>query len=127
MKKIKEKINRFFAGRYGMDELGKTLLIVSSILYLLGGILQNGILLWLAIFGICFTFYRMFSRQHWDRREENRKYNRFLKLWKLRFQERKTSRIYVCKGCGRFIRVPKGRGKIQVTCTVCGNKSMHRS
>lgn len=127
MRKLKESLVRFFQGRYGMDELGKTLTIGSLAVYVLGVILQSSLLVTLAMMGVIYAWYRMLSRKHWDRSAENRKYNRYVKLWKLRYQERKTSRIYMCKSCGRMIRVPKGKGKIEVTCTVCGNKSIHRT
>lgn len=63
------------------------------------------------------------SRQYWDRSEENRKYMRYVKLWQLKFENRKHSRIFMCKRCGKYIRVPKG--KIQVICTACGDKTIH--
>lgn len=122
MRKIKDVMSRFLRGRHGFDDLNRTILIASMVVYLIGGIFQNGVLLSFAMMGIFTTVYRAMSRQEWDRNEENRKYNRYIKLWKVRFQERKTSRIYMCKSCGRMIRVPKGKGKIQVTCTACGNK-----
>lgn len=127
MNKIIQWLQRFMQGRYGMDNLGKTLWIGSLIIYLIGGIFQNQFLLSLGWFVMLIQLFRSMSRKHWDRQEENRKYNRYIKLWKLRYKERKTSRIYVCTSCGRFIRVPKGKGKIRVTCTVCGNSSVHRT
>ena len=127
MNKLKEKIDRFFQGRHGLDELGVCTYIVSIVLYLLGGIIQNEVLLSLGILVFIWSLYRALSKQEWDRNEENRKYVRYLKLWKVRWQERKTSRIYMCKSCGRMIRVPKGKGKIQVTCPSCGNKKICRS
>ena len=127
MNKLKEKIDRFFQGRHGLDELGVCTYIVSIVLYLLGGIIQNEVLLSLGILVFIWSLYRALSKQEWDRNEENRKYVRYLKLWKVRWQERKTSRIYMCKSCGRMIRVPKGKGKRQVTCPSCGNKKICRS
>lgn len=125
MDKLKEKIKRFFQGRYGIDELGKAIIIASAVIYLLGAVLKNSLLLCFAIAGMFYEIYRAMSRQSWNRGGENRIFDRYLKLWKLQYKERKTSRIYVCKNCGRMVRVPKGKGKIQVTCTVCGNKSIH--
>lgn len=127
MKKIKDKISRFFQGRYGMDELGKTLLIASAICYVLGALVKSALLFSICLFLFIFSVYRMMSTQHWDRGEENRKYNQHVKLWRTRFQERKTSRIYMCKRCGKLIRVPKGRGKIQITCPHCGSKIIKRT
>ena len=124
MNKIKDIWNRFLQGRHGIDELSKTILIAGMVSYLLGGILQNGLLLTLAMMGMIYAIYRALSRNEWDRNEEKRKFNRYIKLWKVKYQERKTSRIFMCKGCGRMIRVPKGKGKIQVTCPTCGRKTI---
>lgn len=127
MKKIREKIDKMLQGRYGIDEFGRMLVIVALGLYVIGAVLQNQWIFSLSIFIIIIVIYRMMSRQHWERGEENRSYTRGLKLWKLRYENRKYSRIFVCKKCGRFIRVPKGKGKIQVTCTSCGDKTIHRT
>lgn len=127
MKRIKDKFSRFFEGRYGMDELGKTLLIASVICYALGALVKVGLFFSIGMFLFIYSVYRMMSKQHWDRGEENRKYNQHVKLWRTRFQERKTSRIYMCKRCGKLIRVPKGRGKIQITCPHCGSKIIKRT
>ena len=127
MKRIKDKFSRFFQGRYGMDDLGKALLIASVICYALGALVKVGLFFSIGMFLFIYSVYRMMSKQHWDRGEENRKYNQHVKLWRTRFQERKTSRIYMCKRCGKLIRVPKGRGKIQITCPHCGSKIIKRT
>lgn len=127
MKKLKEKMNNFLKGRYGVDEVGKTIFVISIVAYLLGTILQNAIIATLGIMGFIIEFFRMLSKQSWERSEENRKYLEFIRLWKLKYENRKEFRIYRCKRCGRYIRVPKGKGKIQVTCTKCGDKTIRRT
>lgn len=122
MNQIKEKITRFLGGRYGIDDLGKTVFTVSIIAYVLGVLFQNSLLAFVAMVGLLIFFFRSLSGQHSDRREENRSYLSFVKLWQLRYENRKTSRIYMCKRCGRYIRVPKGKGKIQITCPGCGDR-----
>ncbi len=122
MKKLKEKLIGYFQGRHGIDELGMTTMIVSMVIYVMSGIFKSGLLLSISMAGTLLFIYRAMSRKGWDRNEENRQYIRYIKLWTIRWQERKTSRIYMCKNCGRMIRVPKGKGKIQVTCPSCGNK-----
>ena len=127
MNKVREKIKSFFQGRYGIDELGKAIVIVSIVIYLSGAVFKSSLLLCLAMAGLFCGLYRAMSRRIWDRERENCIYDRYKKLWKLQYQERKTSRIFMCKQCGRLVRVPKGKGRIQVTCTACGNKSIHRT
>lgn len=123
MRKVKEKLAKMFQGRYGLDELGGTLMMFSLAVYLLGVALKNAMVFFLSIAGIITVFYRVMSRQYWDRSEENRKYMRYVKLWQLKFENRKHSRIFMCKRCGKYIRVPKG--KIQVIYTACGDKTIH--
>lgn len=127
LKNLKDKINRFFQERYGLDELGKFLIIINLITYILGVFWHSYLILGISVSCMIFLLYRIMSRQHWDRSEENRKYMSYVKLWQLRYEHRKSARIYLCRRCGRYIRVPKGKGKIQVTCTVCGDKTIHRT
>ncbi len=124
MKKAKKYVNKLFQGRYGLDDFGIMLIGMSLVLYLLGIVLKSEFIISLCLIVLFVSMYRILSRQHWDRGEENRKYLSYVKLWKLRIENRKYSRIYICKRCGKYIRVPKGKGKIQVTCTACGDKTI---
>ncbi len=124
---MKDKFNRFFQGRYGMDELGKVLMISCTVIYFIAAIAGSSLFATVAMLGLFYEIYRMMSKRHYDRSEENKLYLKYKKLWKLRYDERKTSRIFICKSCGRFIRVPKGKGKIEVTCPTCGHKTIKRT
>jgi DNA-directed RNA polymerase subunit RPC12/RpoP len=119
---IKEKFKKFSMGRYGMDELGKVLVWVSIILCAMGGLLNNLLLMFLSFVAVLIFFYRVLSRQIYDRSEENCKFQQYVKSWKLKYEYRKTARIYMCPQCGKMNRVPKGKGKIQITCANCGKK-----
>ena len=39
----------------------------------------------------------------------------------------KEHRIFRCPSCDQRVRVPRGRGKIEITCPRCGNKFVKRS
>ena len=48
-------------------------------------------------------------------------------FYKLKYDQRKEYNIFKCKSCGRKVRVPRGKGKIEVTCPICGNKKICRT
>ena len=70
----------------------------------------------------------MFSKNFEKRRKENERYLQLkykltsgFRNWNDR---RKQSRDYVffrCPSCHAMLRVPRGKGKIRVTCRKCGN------
>lgn len=127
MNKIKQAISRFMQGRYGADELSRTISWVSLVIYFLGLVLKNQIIVSIVMAVLIYNMYRMLSRDYWSRSAENKKYLDFIHLNKMRFEQRKTHRIFKCKKCGKNIRVPRGKGKIEVRCPKCGNRSIHRT
>lgn len=116
------------ADRYGGDELSFTILIGYLSLYIFG-ILTDIALVKLAALGlILWAFFRIFSRNIPARQGENQAYLRWLRrvagsrqARKARRQD-KTHRYYRCSDCGVVMRVPRGVGKIEITCPKCGKK-----
>ena len=123
-----DRIRRFMAGRLGADRLFRFLLAAALILFILsyilpGGLLLRGLALALAGWGL----FRALSRDLAARGRENALYletkERFLRwcaLLKCRWQDRKTHSFFPCPKCGKTLRVPKNRGRVVVTCPVCG-------
>lgn len=119
-------LRRVMMGRYGTDQLSIALLVLYAVLYLLAQILRLPVLAIIAIVPFVLCFFRMFSRNISRRYQEN---NMFLKYWSpvpawfrrmtARMKDRRTHRYYKCPNCSRTLRVPKGRGKISITCPVC--------
>jgi len=130
---MKERFQQFMIGRYGLDELGRYLNIVACIVFLLGVIITPqasslGIVL------IIYNYFRIFSRNIRARSNENAaflrvrsQFGRWLSSKKLRFSQRNTHCFYKCPSCKKTIRVPKGKGKIEITCPVCRNRFVKRS
>ena len=129
--KIKWYIQGFMIGRNGRDELQTCVLWVSLILYifapLVTKLIQIPILEVIAWVGMIYSIFRFCSKDVYRRREENQKFLREVEFFKLRISVRKTHKIYRCKGCGRKIRVPRGKGKIEISCPLCGNKFIRRT
>lgn len=124
----------FMSGRYGTDELSKFMLAVCLVLLVINiftGV-QGVYLIALVLLGVC--YFRMFSRNYVKRSEENRKYldtvwkikNWFLKK-KNRIIQSKDFHIYKCPSCGQKIRIPRGKGKICITCPKCRNQFEKKS
>ena len=120
-------------GRYGSDQLSFFLLILYVILILLSGLPHMGFLSWVALAVLVWDVYRMFSRRFDRRRAENA---RFLALAgpairsvKMRrtIRRDKEHRYFKCPNCGQYLRVPRGKGKITVSCRNCGASFEERS
>ena len=129
VKFMREKLQRFMYGRYGMDAFSRFLLVIVLISWLGASLLGSRILnswSWLLIF---YVYYRMFSRNITKRYQENAKYlqikNKVLSKFKTnstQSQQRKTHHIYKCPVCKQKIRIPRGKGRICITCPKCKNE-----
>lgn len=130
MSKFRLWLRRVMTGRYGTDQLNNVLLIIALVLCLLPTILSIfifipplNLLLTLGAYTLMgIALFRMFSRNTYKRYEENRRY--------LRFRERlkdRTHRYYQCPRCRQDVRVPRGKGKISITCPKCKEKFIRKS
>lgn len=131
---MREKLERFMAGRYGIDPFGQFTLITTIILMLIASFTRSGILSSLSWVLFFYTYFRMFSRNVYKRAAENQAYlNKTYKLrnWFTRqksiLAQRKTHHIYRCPSCRQKIRIPRGKGKIEVRCPKCGTTFIKRS
>lgn len=122
------------AGRYGVDELSKFLNIVLLVLLILSIFIRSGILYLLALGILIYSYFRMFSKNISKRYEENQKFVNFryrsVVKWnnfKKRFAQRKEYRFYHCPQCKQTVRVPRGRGKICITCPKCRTEFVKKS
>lgn len=131
---MREKFQRFMMGRYGVDDFSKFLLYVVLALCILTFFTKSSILNFLVLVGICYTYFRIFSKNHSKRWHENLVYIRkrdqvkhFFRRQKNLAEQRKIYRIYSCPNCQQKIRIPKGHGKVQVTCPKCRMEFIRRS
>lgn len=132
--RLKNEARKFAHGRAGADQLTVSLLFFSLILTFLASVLRAP---WLQLFyygGVLIAIYRMLSRDVGKRRRENqlflqrvRSLTTWLRIQKRIWQERKTHKHFRCTKCKQRLRVPKGRGNINVTCSKCGNQFQIKS
>jgi len=123
--RINEKLRS--QGRCGIDAFSRTLLIIAVVMLLLGCIPDMWFLALYGIFPLVWAVFRCLSKNR-DKREseldayedmvERRKENDALR--KRKWADRKTHRYYRCKYCETVFRVPRGKGKIRITCPGCG-------
>lgn len=117
---------RFFYGRNGPDQLSAALLILSVLVSLLSSLLGLPWLYFLYYPVLVVCIYRMLSRNLVRRRAENAWFTAktgavaaWLRLRRRMLRERGEYRYLKCPHCGQRLRVPKGRGRIQITCSRC--------
>ena len=125
-RRMGERLARMMYGRYGNDALNNCLLIVGMILLLLAYLPHMWICLFFSVALLTWSNVRCFSRNIGKRRKELMRYlsirNRikdFFTLRKLMWKDRKTHCYFKCKFCKAVLRVPKGKGEIDVTCRCC--------
>ena len=125
---LKEKFLRMMAGRYGTDQFSRFLSFLALGLMIVNLFLRSGILWLLGIAVLVFVYIRFFSRKHEKRRKENERYVQLeykltsgARNWLDRQKQRRDFVFFRCPACHAMLRVPRGKGKIRVTCRKCGN------
>ena len=117
---------RFMAGRYGTDKLN-TLILGIGLVLCLASMFMPLPWLTLALTGLSYTFmgiaiFRCLSRNTYRRYQENRRYL----AWRSRCKDR-NHRYFRCPKCRQRTRVPKGKGKIAITCPKCKEKFIKKT
>ena len=122
--KISLAMSRFMMGRYGSDKLNMALLIAGMAAGLIGAISPwfKAVFLIISYALMIWALYRMLSRQTYKRYQENR---RFLNVLE-RIKDREH-RYFTCPRCRQPVRVPRGKGKIMITCRKCKEKFQRKS
>ena len=146
--RFRDKLARFMYGRYGSDEFNKFLMYVELSFFVLGLILRmffrwGNFFYYGCLAVIIYMYFRMFSKNIYKRRKENEIYLRVRYKVKDFFRSHKSAKnysgrastsngrrgseinyddmfkIYRCPTCGQRIRVPRGKGRIRITCPKC--------
>ena len=125
-RRIGERLRHFMLGRYGTDKLNLAILtcgVVCSILSMFFRFaILNMALTAIAYILMGWAIFRMLSRNTYKRYQENRKYLRFMEQLK-----DKEHRYFDCPRCHQSVRVPKGKGKIAITCPKCKEKFIKKT
>ncbi len=134
MRGLKDKLYQFMQGRNGIDEMGMVLIWTSLIILIIGTLLDGFLLTLIAFALLVYSYFRVFSKNLGARQAENQSYLAQRERLRFKFQSlkvriglRKTHKYLKCKKCNNKMRVPRGKGKIEVTCPHCGEKFITRS
>lgn len=133
MNSIMEKLRQFMLGRYGNDLLNTVLFVLGAVISLIFSLFRIpfGPLISFIPYGL--ALFRMFSKNYTKRSEENRKFIEISAPWrafimkKFRQFQDKDHRYYSCPKCHNTLRVPKGRGKIKISCPHCGKEFIKKT
>ena len=130
---MKEKFYRFMQGRYGNDQFNRFLMILVIVCFALSlfGVRPFYVL---GIVLLIYAYFRLFSKNIYKRRQENAVYLRYeykVRQWFATFkrdmEQRKTHHIYRCPSCKQKIRIPRGKGEIEIRCPKCGQTFIKKS
>ncbi len=123
---MKEKFRQFMIGRYGADDLGKFTVVLAIIFIILNVFFHHGVFSFFAMLTLFVCYFRMFSKNITKRSAENgkylfyrRKYWAFFDKKRSQLLDKKTHHIYKCPKCKQKIRIPRGKGMIEIRCPKC--------
>jgi hypothetical protein len=132
--KINARMQQWMAGRYGMDELSVAISVVALVALVLSCFPKLRLLYLPTIILWVWSLFRCYSKNLEKRRKERAAYLRAVgrvRSWfsvkKKAWSERKTHRYYRCKQCHAVLRVPKGKGKIKITCPHCHSVTVKKT
>ncbi len=125
---IMQKLRQFMYGRYGTDQLAMGLFVCALVCSIVSMFTGSLLLYYLSFVLYAVEIYRIFSKNIEKRRAENMKFMQL--VWKVKnffvglkakAEARKTYKYFKCPACGQKIRIPRGKGKVEVRCPKCSH------
>lgn len=124
--KLSALLRGFMAGRYGTDRLNMVILCAGLVASLLSVWIQSqglNLVFFVLSYGLMiWAIFRSLSRNTYRRYQENRKFLQFF----FRLKDR-DNRYFDCPKCRQVVRVPRGKGKISITCPRCKEKFIRKT
>ena len=124
--KLSAGLRGFMAGRYGTDRLNMVILcagLFCSLLSVWVSAMPLNLIFWALSYGLMiWAIFRTLSRNTYRRYQENRKFLQFF----TRLKDRQN-RYFDCPKCRQLVRVPRGKGKIAITCPRCKEKFIRKT
>ncbi len=130
------KIREFMYGRYGGNDMLNVFLIISGAIVTLILSLFFYRAPFVRLIGVIpygFAIFRALSKNYEARIKENSKFLEISAPWrnfiskKISQHKDKDHKYYACPKCHRTLRVPKGRGKIKISCPHCSKEFIKKT
>lgn len=125
---------KLMAGRYGVDNFSNFLITLSLILFISNIFIKVQILYTIGTVILVYSYFRILSKNIHKRYQENMQFlnaskpaREKLNKFKRRVKSLKTHKYYKCPECNRELRVPKGKGKINIKCPSCKHEFTRRT
>lgn len=131
MNKLRNALSRFMYGRNGVDALGWALFVLEVVLSIIGSFVRvqavSAALYFVTMALMFMILLRMFSRNLTARRAENAKFLAWITPFLndvrgAKARRADTAHKYARCSCGAWCRVPRGVGKVELTCPKCGRR-----
>lgn len=120
---------RFFIGRNGPDQLSMAIMLLAIAASFVQYFVKWNYIWIISMAIFAFAAFRMLSRNIQQRRKENFAFMNMVnkvKTWyyksKAKSDQRKLYKVFKCQTCGQKLRVPRGKGKVSIKCSKCGNR-----
>ena len=124
--RLNYSLRNFMMGRYGTDKLNMVILSAGLVACLASAFFDNpamNLLLTAVSYALMiWALFRSFSRNTYARYQENRKFLQFFERLKDR-----EHRYFDCPKCRQVVRVPRGKGKIAITCPRCKERFVKKT
>ena len=127
-------LKNFMKGRYGGDQLNNFMLVVFAFLFILSRFINYSIISLISLMIAFAAYFRIFSKNIPKRYAENQKFLSFWQPIKKQFnfiinrvKNMRHYKYFKCPNCEQTLRVPRGKGRISITCPKCKTTIIRKS
>lgn len=140
---LNSKLETFMVGRNGADRLSRWALGAAIVALMINLFVPNIFCSILSYALLFYSIYRIFSTNVAAREQEDARFSEFLERLKPGSKKKRDSGFttrknantgadsskttFLCEECGQSLSVPKGRGKLKITCPKCHHQQIIES